>query len=224
MVPTTPPQPRDAAVVVAAPGWGRRKKLVALARLGLGVVAVGQLVLTVPMLLLGHDHGAPAHVAHEMGAFDAALAAGFLVAAWRPARALGMRALVGVASALLVVTAIIDMAAGRTSAGDEAPHLLAVAGWLLICYLAARTPPAAAARDLGSDGVQRSSGTWPARRGSRAVATADGTGKRSAPPASTAAAPVPDVAHRPVEQFRHVARRTGPMMPDEVAAQPEDVA
>jgi predicted anti-sigma-YlaC factor YlaD len=122
----------------------RRASLATLARVSLVAVAMGQLAFTVPCLLFGHDHSAPAHIAHEMGSFDAALAAGFLVAAWRPRRALGMRALVGVAAALLVVTAVIDLAAGRTSVGDEAPHLLAVAGWLMICYLASVTPPTAA--------------------------------------------------------------------------------
>src|SRR5437762_3458898 len=64
------------------------------------------------------------------------------VAAWRPDRALGMRAMIGVAAALLVVTAAIDAAGGRTSLADEAPHLLAVAGWLMLRYLASVTPPA----------------------------------------------------------------------------------
>jgi len=107
-------------------------------------VAAAQLAITVPYLLFGHDHSAPAHIAHEMGSFDAALAVGFGVAAWRPERALGMRALVGAASALLVLTAVIDLAGGRTSPWEEAPHLLAVGGWLLIRYLARVTPPPAA--------------------------------------------------------------------------------
>jgi predicted anti-sigma-YlaC factor YlaD len=121
----------------------RRRVTMTLARLVLVAVAAAQLALTVPWLLFGHDHSAPEHVAHEMGSFGAALAAGFLVAAWRPRRALGMRTLVGVAAALLVVTAVADLAAGRTSLGDEAPHLVAVAGWLIICYLASVTPPTA---------------------------------------------------------------------------------
>jgi hypothetical protein len=133
-----------AAAAAARAGAPRGVRLVALARAGLVAVAIGQLAFTVPCLLFGHDHSAPAHIAHEMGSFDAALAAGFLVAAWRPRRALGMRALVGVAAALLMVTALIDLAAGRTSVADEAPHLLAVAGWLMICYLASVTPPTAA--------------------------------------------------------------------------------
>jgi hypothetical protein len=105
------------------------------------MVAAGQIAVTVPVLLFGRDHSAPEHVAHEMGSFGIALAAGFLVAAWRPGRALGMRPVVGVAAVLLAVTAVADLAGGRTSLGDEAPHLLAIAGWLLIRHLAATCPP-----------------------------------------------------------------------------------
>lgn len=144
-----------AAAARAAARVPRQARLAALVRVGLVAVAFGQLAFTVPCLLFGHDHSAPEHIAHEMGSFDAALAVGFLVAAWRPGRALGMRALVGVASALLVVTAVIDLVAGRTSVGDEAPHLLAVAGWLMICYLASVTPPtAASARPVLAAGLR----------------------------------------------------------------------
>ena len=144
LVQPVPHRAREAAAAALARARApRRARLVTAARVGLVVIAAGQLALTVPCLLFGHDHSAPEHVAHEMGSFDATLAVGFLVAAWRPGRALGMRALVGVAAVLLVLTAAADLAAGRTSLADEAPHLLAVAGWLLICYLAAMTPPAA---------------------------------------------------------------------------------
>ena len=59
-------------------------------RLGLVGVAVAQLVLAVPGLVYGTDEGAPIHVAHEVGAWDLALAIGFLFAAWRPLRAIGL--------------------------------------------------------------------------------------------------------------------------------------
>jgi predicted anti-sigma-YlaC factor YlaD len=115
------------AVERSHPGW-----TLGSLRRALLLVALGQLALSLPELLSGAYRGAPIHVAHEMGALDVALGAGFLVAAWRPARAQGMRALVGCAALLLLVTAVIDMAAGRTSLSDEAPHLLVVAGWLLL--------------------------------------------------------------------------------------------
>ena len=113
----------------------------ALTRGALALVAVGQLVVTIPPLLFGTDHDAPMHVAHELGAFDMALAVGFLVAVFRPSRAQGMRTLVGCAALLLVATAAIDLLTGRTTPSDELPHLLAVAGWLLLRRIAVLAPP-----------------------------------------------------------------------------------
>jgi copper transport protein len=107
-----------------------------LTRLGLVAVAAAQLALTVPVLIFGHDHEAPLHVAHELGSFDLALAAGFLAAAVRPRRAPGMLPLVGVAALCLVATAAVDLLGGHTDIVDEAPHLLSVAGWLLLRRLA----------------------------------------------------------------------------------------
>ncbi len=101
-------------------------------RVALVVVALAQLALALPELLAGTYREAPIHVAHEMGALDVALGVGFLVAAWRPLRAQGMRAIVGCAALLLALTAVVDLLAGRTGLGDEAPHLLVLAGWLLL--------------------------------------------------------------------------------------------
>jgi copper transport protein len=124
-----------AAAVLAAddpvPSPGRRR-----ARIGLAVIAAAQLAVTIPVLVLGHDHSTPMHVAHELGSFDLALAVGFLVAVFRPARAAGMAPLVGVAAVALVATAGIDLAAGRTQVSEEAPHLLAVAGCVLLWLIA----------------------------------------------------------------------------------------
>jgi predicted anti-sigma-YlaC factor YlaD len=155
----------------------RRVGTVAAARAGLAVVAAGQIAVTVPVLVFGRDHGAPGHVAHEMGAFGAALAAGFLVAAWRPGYARGMRPVVAVVAVLLAVTAVADMASGRTSVGDEAPHLLAIAGWLLICHLAATCPPTPDAAALPV--WPRARALWPAgvtrrHRGAARAETATG--------------------------------------------------
>ena len=125
------------AALAAAGSQPRPRRSVSGARLALVSVALVQLAVTVPMLILGSDGGAPVHVAHEMGSFDAALAVGFLVAAWRPALASGIGMLVGVAALLLATTAAIDLVGGRTTLGNEAPHLLAIAGWLLLRRVAA---------------------------------------------------------------------------------------
>jgi predicted anti-sigma-YlaC factor YlaD len=105
-------------------------------RLGLVAVAVAQLVLTGPELLLGHDGLAPEHAAHELGAFTAALAVGLMLAAWRPRLATGMVPIVGIVAALLVVTAWLDASFGNTRITQESPHLLEVAGFLLLLRLA----------------------------------------------------------------------------------------
>jgi predicted anti-sigma-YlaC factor YlaD len=110
------------------------------ARLGLVAIAIAQIVLTLPALIFGSDHEAPMHVAHEMGSFDMALAIGFLIVAWQPQRARGMHLLVGAAAALLLVTAVVDLLAGRTSLSDEAPHLLVIVGWMLMYRVAFQTP------------------------------------------------------------------------------------
>lgn len=112
-----------------------------MVRVALAVIALGQIAVTIPALILGQDHSASMHVAHEMGAFDAAVAVGLLVAVRRPARAMGMLALIGVAALLLVVTAAADLATGHTDFLDEASHLLVVASWLLLRRMAMLAPP-----------------------------------------------------------------------------------
>jgi predicted anti-sigma-YlaC factor YlaD len=137
LAPTAPAAP--AALVAAlrdSPGRTWRASQLTKARLGLVAVAVLQLVITVPPLILGSDRYAPIHIAHEMGAFDMALAIGFLAAAWRPAHARGMHVLVGAAALLLIGTAVVDVATARTTPAAEVPHLLAVAGWILLRLVA----------------------------------------------------------------------------------------
>lgn len=104
-------------------------------RLGLVAVAVAQLVLAVPGLIYGSDEGAPIHVAHEVGAWDLALAVGFLFAAWRPLRAVGMLPFAAALSAGLLLTAVVDIAHGRAIALTETTHLLELAGTALLYLL-----------------------------------------------------------------------------------------
>ena len=105
-------------------------------RAALALVAVLQLLFTVPLLLLGHDHEAPVHVAHELGAFAGAISLGLLLAAARPRLAAGMVPVLGTVAGLLLLTASTDLALGSTTLADEAPHLLDFAGFLLLWRVA----------------------------------------------------------------------------------------
>lgn len=108
-----------------------------LARAGLAALAAVQLVLLLPSLVLGHAGiGIPLHASRELGAFNLALAVGFAAAAQRPVRARGMLSVVGAATAALVLLAVVDSAYDETTLLAELPHVVAVAGWLLLRTLA----------------------------------------------------------------------------------------
>jgi predicted anti-sigma-YlaC factor YlaD len=119
----------------AAVRAGSRRRLLPV-QLGLVAVAVGQLVVAGPSLFLGHDGFAPEHVAHELGAFTVALALGLALAAYRPRLANGMVPIVGIVAGLLVLTAWLDASLNNTNITHEWPHLLEVAGFLLLLRLA----------------------------------------------------------------------------------------
>lgn len=138
-----------------------RRRRATATRVGLALIALIQLALSGPGLILGHDHTAPIHVAHEVGSFDAALALGLLLAAIRPRLAAGMLPLVAAITGLLLLTAGSDVAAGRTSAMTESPHLLDLAGGLLLLRLATATGGWTGLRV----GLARATPTLPAGRG-----------------------------------------------------------
>jgi len=125
-----------AAVAGDATGRQRLWRQWQLTRVALAAVAVGQLLLAAPVLLFGHDEQAPTHIAHEIGSFGFAIAIGLLLAAYRPRLAAGMLPIVGIIAGLLLLTAGSDLALGRTQLADETPHLLDVAGFLLLWRLA----------------------------------------------------------------------------------------
>ena len=106
-------------------------------RLGLVAVAIAQLALAVPGLIYGTDEGAPVHIAHEVGVWDLALAIGFLFAAWRPLRAVGMLPFAAALSAGLILTAAIDVTHGHAVALTETTHLLELVGTALLYLLMA---------------------------------------------------------------------------------------
>jgi predicted anti-sigma-YlaC factor YlaD len=116
----------------AAPRPVPRAQPISVARWGLFVVALTQLVLAGPTLVLGEGSGAAVHVARELGAFDVALAVGLLVAAWQPARAWGLLPVVAALALVLGGTAVLDVVRGTATSFGEAHHLLDLAGVALL--------------------------------------------------------------------------------------------
>jgi predicted anti-sigma-YlaC factor YlaD len=110
-------------------------------RVALVALAAAHLALALPGLLDAASAGAAAHRASELAAFDAALGAGFLLAAWRPERAAGMAPLVAVAVVGLLLTSIAGLVAGRTDLVAESPHLLDLIGVLALVALGRAAPP-----------------------------------------------------------------------------------
>jgi predicted anti-sigma-YlaC factor YlaD len=101
----------------------------------LAILAVVQIGVAVPALILGSDAGLPVHAARHLGSFDIAVAVGFLFAAWRPARIPGLLPVVAALVACLVASSLLDVVAGNTGALGEAHHATDFAGlavlWLL---------------------------------------------------------------------------------------------
>jgi predicted anti-sigma-YlaC factor YlaD len=125
-----------ARVLAAVPPAPARRTRTVTQRTALAAVAALQLAITVPLLILGHDRDAGMHAAHELGSFDLALAIAFCVGAIRPALSAGLAWPCGIAAGGLVGTAIIDMTGGQTFGVDEAQHLIALAGALLLIWQA----------------------------------------------------------------------------------------
>ena len=121
-------------VLAASPPVPARRRLRLALRGALLAAALGQLAITVPLLILGHDHDAGTHAAHELGSFDLALAIAFAVGAIRPALSAGLAWTCGIAAAGLAGTAVADLIGGQTLGADEAQHLIAVAGAVLLIW------------------------------------------------------------------------------------------
>jgi predicted anti-sigma-YlaC factor YlaD len=103
---------------------------------GLIALALVQMLLALPVLLLGRDAGAPVHIAREVGSFDFALGVGFLFVGWRPARAYGMLPLVATLVACLAVSTTVDLVRGTATLLGESAHLLDLLGLASVWELA----------------------------------------------------------------------------------------
>lgn len=129
-----------APILAAVPAQQRQRQApverISTVRWALFVVGLTQLLLAAPALLLGEDAGATVHVARELGSFDVALAVGFLVAAWQPARAWGLLPVAAALGLVMALTAGVDIISGTATTVGEAHHLLDVAGLGLLWAVA----------------------------------------------------------------------------------------
>lgn len=155
----------DLAPGVLAARPAPRSRQPAALRAGLVAAALTQLAVALPALLLGHDHGAGLHAAHELGSFGLALAIAFAVGAARPALSAGLAWPCGIAALGLAGTAVGDLVAGRAIGADEAQHLVTIAGALLLLRQArvTRITPAGHVTDVLTAGPPVT-GVLPARQ------------------------------------------------------------
>jgi predicted anti-sigma-YlaC factor YlaD len=129
------------AIVAAAATAGRDREARGrrqILRVAVAAAAVVQVALALPALLGAAGDGM--HASREMAAFDVAVAVGFLLAAYRPARARAYMPVALVLALGLVVTSGIDVARGETAVGHEFGHLVAVVQAALLYGLAAGGP------------------------------------------------------------------------------------
>ncbi len=127
-----------AALPALSPG---RRRAFAAARAALVVVAFLQALLAWSGALTGQDDMATGHVAHEVGAWNLALAVAFLMVATRPRAADALVAPVGVFVAVLAVVAASDAAAGDLALGRLLGHLLVGAGLVLLVTIGRTATP-----------------------------------------------------------------------------------
>lgn len=98
-------------------------------------VALTQLVLALPALVLGHDPGASVHIARELGAWDVAFSFALLLAAWEPRRAPGILPFAMALTAMTMLAVVVNVVSGRAGAG-EAQHATDLAGLVALWFLA----------------------------------------------------------------------------------------
>jgi predicted anti-sigma-YlaC factor YlaD len=106
-------------------------------RVCLALIGLVQLAVALPALILGDDAGLPVHTARHLGSFTAALAVGFLFAAWRPERASGLLPVATALVAFVVGTTVLDVVTGQTAAFGETGHVTEIVG-LVITWMLTR--------------------------------------------------------------------------------------
>ena len=122
----------------AARGAANIKKRATM-RLALGLTALMQLAMAIPMLL---GLGDIAHTWREAASFDIAVAFGFALAAWRPDLARAFVPVAFVLAGCLIVTSIFDIVEGAARFAHEVGHIAALAQAALLWGLSRQDGPA----------------------------------------------------------------------------------
>jgi predicted anti-sigma-YlaC factor YlaD len=130
------------AVLPGARAAARTRLVDTALRVLLGAVAVAQAGLAWPALMSGTaSMSAPVHMAHETGAWNAALAVAFAAVALTPRWAAGSLPFLGAFTAFLLTTTVRDLADGHVDADRAVTHLLLVAGVVVVALIAWRRRP-----------------------------------------------------------------------------------
>lgn len=130
------------AAVAAEVGDAARRQQAAAAqrsrrqilRIAVAGAAIAQLLLAVPILVTELSVLDP-HTSREMASFDAALAVGFLLAAYRPERAQAFVPVGFVLSVCLALTSVVDIVNSDATVMQELGHLVTVAQAVLLWAL-----------------------------------------------------------------------------------------
>ncbi|WP_052664919.1 zf-HC2 domain-containing protein [Nitriliruptor alkaliphilus] len=107
-------------------------------RVLVALAGVVQLTLAVPVLL--GLTGPALHVGRDLGAFEFALGAGLLFAAWQPARAAGVLPIAVIVAVTTTLAGIVDLVAGRATILSELNHLTELIGVAALWALTRRLP------------------------------------------------------------------------------------
>ena len=137
------------ARVVGAAGEIDRSGVWWVLRALLFLVACGYLITAVPELLFSSDphHG---HLAHHLGAFEAAYGVGLIFVAARPAKARAMVPFTATLAVGMGVMAVVDIYRGEAFPLSELSHVLEIAGLVLVWMLATRRGWPRRSDDLGA--------------------------------------------------------------------------
>ncbi|HEV7653144.1 MAG TPA: hypothetical protein VGP36_00185 [Mycobacteriales bacterium] len=142
MAPAEPTPDLVPAVLAALPALtATRRKVLAVSRAALIVVAFLQALLAWSGALTGQDDMVAGHVAREVGAWNLALAVAFLTVATRPRAADALLAPLGVFVAVVTVSAASDAAGGDLALGRLFAHLLVATGFGLLVTVGRAAPP-----------------------------------------------------------------------------------